>query len=491
MADVKNDSLLQMRKDSSPVDQYILSSFRRHPLLWLTGILMVRHVAALYFHGATFYADEYKDYFTTLHGLVHDHRLGEWYTRTNMRSYVILMPLLPFVYFFKVAGFTDLYILELIVKAVIGLCSGLTLFFLFKFVELLAGVRRAVFISAIYILHPVNIYFNYSILTEQAAALTFFLSLWVIQFLLTRKIQTGALLFSLFFLFWLSAGFSVLARLDSLFFMGPLVLYYLWKQRKNPNLGLFFASFLAVFVLYGVLEYLFTGQFYGPQVNRFMYEGVKRMGVIGSVANRASIIEDLGGNVFYPFLLVAGYYFFKTLRKPTIFHFPILFFILFHTWLPHKEFRYVFPIAMVIIAFLFCHLPEDFLAFNKKMKRVKLFWILTAGNWVAITFFFTPWGGQPLLSQQISYVQHHYKNVPVYVASPPDTLPGAEWDPFLKVLDHSRVTPEAQIENKNFILFVHDDFRQPWTPFLSQNSCKEIYRLRKDAKGNIKPDFFI
>ena len=73
---------------------------------------MLRQSVSLYFHESTFYADEFKDYFTTLHGLIYDHMLGEWYESKDMRSYVMLFPLLPFVTLYKWLQIENIYILE-------------------------------------------------------------------------------------------------------------------------------------------------------------------------------------------------------------------------------------------------------------------------------------------------------------------------------------------------------------------------------------------
>ena len=82
---------------------------------------MLRQSVSLYFHDSTFYADEFKDYFTTLHGLIYDHMLGEWYESKDMRSYVMLFPLLPFVMLYKWLQIENIYILEIIIKSVIGI----------------------------------------------------------------------------------------------------------------------------------------------------------------------------------------------------------------------------------------------------------------------------------------------------------------------------------------------------------------------------------
>ena len=93
---------------------------------------MLRQLASLYFHESTFYADEFKDYFTTLHGLVHDHMLGEWYENRDMRSYVMLFPLLPFVMLYKWLQIENIYILEIIIKAVIGIYTSFCLIIMYK-----------------------------------------------------------------------------------------------------------------------------------------------------------------------------------------------------------------------------------------------------------------------------------------------------------------------------------------------------------------------
>ena len=101
--------------------------FYAHTLRWLFFFLMLRQSVSLYFHESTFYADEFKYYFTTLHGLVYDHMLGEWYERKVMRSYVMLFPLLPFVLLYKWLQIENIYILEIIIKGVIGIYTSICL----------------------------------------------------------------------------------------------------------------------------------------------------------------------------------------------------------------------------------------------------------------------------------------------------------------------------------------------------------------------------
>jgi len=467
----------------------LLQSFKSHPLAWLIVLLLLRQAISLIFHGATYYADEYKDYFTTLHGLVHGHELGEWYEKTGMRSFVILFPLLPFVYLYKWLNFTDLYILEQLVKTVVGLYSTLCLVFLYKLAEKIIDQERAILLGFIYIFHSIAIYANHTILTEQGAAITFLMAFWMVHHLMTTEDPPkGWVLFGWYSLFWLTAGFSVLARLDSLFFMAPLGLHYMWKDRDKISWGLWFLSLFLIFMTYGFMESLFSGEFYGPQVNRFLFEAVERKGYIGAIDHRSRILFDLGGNLFYPFFVVALYYFFKTIKKPSIFHFPILFFVLFHTWMPHKEFRYVYPIVFIVLLFLFSHLPKDFIQ-DFKQKKVLLFWFFVGLNWFAVLFFYIPWGGQPRLSQQISYLNYHYEKVPIHIAMPPDPIP--KESPLLDFLKHQTLNDTEVVIPKPYILFVHDGFQEKWKGFVGENSCLEIYNLGQRAKPNIKKSFYL
>ena len=449
---------------------------------------MLRQSVSLYFHDSTFYADEFKDYFTTLHGLIYDHMLGEWYESKDMRSYVMLFPLLPFVMLYKWLQIENIYILEIIIKAVIGIYTSFCLIIMYKIAEKLIDQSRANIIGIIYILHPVAIYTNQSILTEQGAAISFWVGFGIIYYLIENslsKIKT----FGFYCLFWAAAGFSILARLDSLFFMAPLGFYYMYHCRENICWSLWFSSMVLVFLFYGYLESIFSGDFYGPQLNRFYYEGVIRKGNIGAVDNRARIITDLAGNVMYPFLFIAGYYFFKTIRNPTIFHFIIGGFILFHTWLPHKEIRYVYPIAFFCILFMLYHLPKKYFD-NFKNPKVLLFWFFVALNWVLLMFYFIPWQGQPRISQQISYMNFKYPKTPIYIASPPKILPNEKNDPFLKILDFERIQVGSNSPPLPFIIFLHDDKHSGWNEFLENNNCKSIYQLDLKAKENIYLDFF-
>ena len=62
-----------------------------------------------------------------------------------------------------------------------------------------------------------------------------------------EKIKT----FGFYCLFWAAAGFSILARLDSLFFMAPLGLYYMWHCRDKICWSLWFSSLGLLFIFYG------------------------------------------------------------------------------------------------------------------------------------------------------------------------------------------------------------------------------------------------
>ena len=68
-------------------------------------------------------------------------------------------------------------------------------------------------------------------------------------------------------LFWAAAGFSILARLDSLFFMAPLGFYYMYHCRDKICWSLWFSSMVLVFLFYGYLESIFSvilGWAWGP-----------------------------------------------------------------------------------------------------------------------------------------------------------------------------------------------------------------------------------
>ena len=142
--------------------------------------------------------------------------LGSGMKSKEMPSYVMLFPLLPFVLLYKWLQIEKIYILEIIIKAVIGIYTSFCLIIMYKIAEKLIDQSRANILGIIYILHPVAIYTNQSILTEQGAAISFWVGFGIIYYLIENplsKIKT----FGFYCLFWAAAGFSILARLESLF----------------------------------------------------------------------------------------------------------------------------------------------------------------------------------------------------------------------------------------------------------------------------------
>ncbi len=143
--------------------------FSQQPLLILILLCVVRLIVSSLFIKHSYYADEFNDYFTTAHGLVFSHTLGEWYLRTDMRSYVIIQPLVLILQLFKAFGIKSLFLQFEGTKLAIGLFSIFGLYFAYQFAILRwADKNRAFIIGLVYILHPLVIFYNQSLSAQSS-----------------------------------------------------------------------------------------------------------------------------------------------------------------------------------------------------------------------------------------------------------------------------------------------------------------------------------
>ncbi len=455
----------------------------RKPLLLLFLLYFFRLAISSLFLNHSYYADEFNDYFTTAHGLVFSHTLGEWYMRTNMRSYVIVQPFVIFLQLFKAIGIKSLFLQFEGLKLVIGFCSAIGLYFSYQFAILSWNNRRKAFVvGLIFVFHPSLIFYNQSLLTEQLSATIFLFHFFGYAYLRKNASELSRFkIFLIFFLLLCSAGLSVMARLDAALFLFPFYLWMLTSFNKKVFWTLFPVSFLFAFLLLGLLELIYSGSFYGPELNRVLFEGVERRGYIGAVSPPSFTLESLAGNTLHIFFFMFLYYFIRGIKKPNIYYLPLACYIAFHLWLPHKEFRYLYPVAFIMILFLFERLPESYLN-PKRSRAFIIFWTLTISN-IIIVLFFVPWNGQPRITQQIAEVNYRYNSKPVFIAEPPKLLPHDELDPFVDHVSFSTVDHPSQLPEKEYILFVEAGERVHWESLTER--CDEIFPLSALARKNL------
>ncbi|MBU2511473.1 hypothetical protein KJ966_09040 [bacterium] len=477
-------SILTLKNNPEFVLNKLTTILSQKPLLFLLLLYFVRLFVSSFFIHHSYYADEFNDYFTTAHGLVFSHTLGEWYMRTNMRSYVIVQPLVFILQFFKTIGIKSLFLQYEGIKLAIGFFSAFGLYFSYQFAILRWNDRRKAFaIGLVFVFHPLLIFYNQSLLTEQLSATVFLFHFFGYAYLEKHaSILSRFKVFAIFFLLLCSAGLSVMARLDAALFLFPFYLWLLISFKRKLFWMLFPLSFLFAFLLLGFLELIYSGSFFGPELNRVLFEGIERRGYIGAISPPLFTFESMAGNTLHIFFFIFLYYFIRGLKKPDIYYLPLICYTAFHLWMPHKEFRYLYPIAFILILFLFERLPERY-AVVKPSWSFMGFWGLILLN-VIIVMFFIPWSGQPRLTQQIAEANYRWENKPVFIAEPPKVLPHDELDPFIDFVSFSTIVNSSQLPGGGYILFVEAKRRKDWKSVTDK--CEEILPLSKMARENLR-----
>lgn len=292
--------------------------------------------------------------------------------------------------FLQMLGCTDPQWKMFIVRLLHGLLSLLTVACGYKIAERVAGQKVAVKAGLLLALCWFAPFFSVRNLVEAAAIPFLFWSTWIIYKTTGRSTR----LFHLF-VAGLIAGVAFSLRFQTLVFIGGMGIALLIEKKWKETLSLALGTIISIAIIQGLPDLFIWGRPFAEMTEYIRYNLVHRYeyGI-----NRYTLyLEVIGGFLIPPvcFLFFWGY--FSQWKKQLLLFLPSFLFLVFHTWFPNKQERFIYTIVPFVVL-LGVIGWEDFYErvlagkaeWNKWNRRIwNFFWIVNTFLLIVLTFTYS------------------------------------------------------------------------------------------------------
>lgn len=269
----------------------------------------------------------------------------------------------------KFLGVADPKILMLINRLLHGLFSILIVYFSIKITEKISNQKNAVTVGWILALLWMMPFLSVRNLVEITCIPFILWSVW----LMLKNEKRRNFLFA-----GLMMGMAVSFRYQvGVFALGLAAVYFF--QWKWAQFLLFSTGVLIVFGLtQGLVDYLIWGYPFAEFIGYATYNANEGTEYIPN-SNYFMYVLVLMGSCLAPLGLLLGFGFFRSAKKYFYIFIPVLLFILFHSFYPSKQERFILPVLPLFI--ILGVLGYDFIIDKNNWRKVwnfswKFFWIL-------------------------------------------------------------------------------------------------------------------
>lgn len=288
-----------------------------------------------------------------------------------------------FFYLLKLIGIVDPKIMMLLVRIVHALFSMLTVVYGIKITEKLSNRRAAKIVGWLLAALWVMPFLSVRQLFEFTPIPFLMMGIWLL--LKDEKRATNFLYAGLLMGLALSFRYQI-----GVFAIGVAAVYFFqWKWKP---FFLFCAGVLAAFVItQGLVDFIIWGYPFAEMMGYVTYnmnEGTKYL----PNTNYFMYFYVLIGVLLVPLGLLIFTGFFKVKKEYLILFIPALLFLLFHTWYPNRQERFILtilPVFIILGVMGFEHLKKN--GFDSKLWRYSwiVFWILNIPLLVFTTLMYS------------------------------------------------------------------------------------------------------
>ena len=294
-----------------------------------------------------------------------------------------------FFYIVKFFGFSDPKVLMILNRLFHGLLSLLVVYFGMKITEQLSNRKNAVTVGWLLALLSVMPFLAVRNLVELAALPYLIWGVWLLVKPLNLKLNLN-LNFNLLYA-GLLIGLAVSFRYQIAVFAIAVGAYYFFKWQFK-NFFLFTIGLMITFgITQGFVDYLIWGYPFAEFISYSTYnmeEGTQYL----PNSNYFMYFWVLMGVLLFPLGLLVCIGFFRSAKKYFLIFLPTLAFILFHTFYPNRQERFVLtilPFFIILGVIGYQSLKEK--AFWSKLWNVSMviFWILNIPLMTALCFHYS------------------------------------------------------------------------------------------------------
>ena len=295
-----------------------------------------------------------------------------------------------FFYLFKYLGFTDPKVLMIFNRMFHGLISLLVVYFGIKITEQLSNRKNAVVVGWLLALLSVMPFLSVRNLVELAAIPFLIWGVWLLvkpQMYKITRFDLNVTIFSA----GLLIGLAVSYRYQIAVFAIAIGAYYFFKWQFKDFIVYTLGLMVSFGITQGLVDYLIWGYPFAEFISYSLYnmdEGVQYL----PNSNYLMYFWVLMGVLLFPFGVLTCIGFFRSAKNYFLLFLPTLVFILFHTFYPNRQERFiltVLPFFIILGVMGYSSLKEK--VFWNKIWRVSwiIFWVLNIPLMVALCFHYS------------------------------------------------------------------------------------------------------
>lgn len=276
-------------------------------------------------------------------------------------------------------GINDTQSVMMIIRLLHGAALVFIVFFGYKIAQILSGEKAAKLSGLLLAILWFMPFFSVRNLIE-------FISipplLAGIYYIIKDKNRISSFASGLFF------GLAFTFRFQTLIFPSMIFLVLLFQKEFRQSMFLTIGLILSIFITSGIPDYLVWGKPLIAFITYFFYNSSHPYDyTTGAWYNYILLII---GVLIPPISFILGYSFFRTWKKYAILFVPSLVFILFHSYFPNKQERFILPVIPIYVILSVIGYYEYFVKtafFEKRKSLVRNSWIFF---WVFNTILLIP-----------------------------------------------------------------------------------------------------
>ncbi|OFX72046.1 MAG: hypothetical protein A2X12_02260 [Bacteroidetes bacterium GWE2_29_8] len=349
---------------------------KEHPLRFSLILgLVIRLIAVIFSKGYGMHDDHYLVIETAqswVEGLDYNNWLPENSEIPSGHSW--LYPLINYVHFlfFDFIGVDDPQLKMLLIRLILSVYSLSIIYYTFKIVNKISGIEIATKVTVLTSLLWFMPFLSVRNLVEIIAIPPLMYSVW---FFVKHKTDNNIKFYVLFFVGFI-AGISFSIRYQTLIFLGGIGLVLLFNKDYKRLIYWGIGIILSIFAFQGLIDYIIWGMPFSELKQYFIYNIDNAYNYETNVWY--SYLLLLGGIFVPPFGLIIMFYFFKNYKKYLLLFVPTLLFLIFHSYFPNKQERFILTIvpfySIIGMVGFFEYIKEN--GYNKFYRISFIFFII-------------------------------------------------------------------------------------------------------------------
>ncbi len=363
--------------------------------------------------------------------------------------------------FLKFIGYHDPQGKMYLVRFIHALFSMVIVYCGFKITERLAGKKQARFVGLLLALYWFMPMLSVRNLVEMVCIIPLMYATWLI----IKNHVSNNLVNIMIAGVMLGIAFSI--RFQTMLFVFGLGLALIFKKRFKSAVVLSFFFLLAAAIFQGIPDYLIWGK---PFVEFREYVRYNRANAYGYLTGEwYKYLLLIGGILVPPISLFLLFGYFKNWKKHLYLFLPSFLFLVFHSYFPNKQERFILPIIPFVIISGYIGWDEFISRSTFWMRRPKLnryFWIFF---WIINTI--------PLAVVSVAYSKKNRVEAMVYLARKGDV---------------NRIAIEDS--NRDDILIPPRFYLQQWTetfPITNRNADKFYEETYSHTPPSERPNYIL